>query len=285
MYPATTPAGAPALARPITPPAPAAGGTIIRVSKDVSHPYARVDNSVFTTRNLSPEARWALGYLLSKPDNWELRMSDLQHQAGCGRDKARRLVRELEAAGHLVRCRTHRTDGRWIWESVIYEVPPFPAMVPVAATPTPAPSPEKPSMVAPPAATPPPALPAINQDRIVATTELTKTDLGDSNQPAIVEKDAPTPRYSPYIAAVVLDHSRELGDGYHAPANITQALRLAQASGLPEQTFVDQLHTARQRVRTYQGKQGQGQLNNKMAYYFVVLRDLCGLGDTPKCRN
>jgi len=277
------PTAAEPTARPGT--ATPAGDTIIRVSKDATHPYARVDNSVFTTRCLSPEARWALGYLLSKPNNWELRMTDLQHQAGCGRDKVRRMIRELEASGHLVRQRTHRADGRWVWESVIYEQPPFPVAVlaPAAVSP---PCPEKPSMGAPPAVTPPPATPPIKRDRIAATTEITKTELGDSNRPPVIEKqDAPTPPYSPYIAAVVLDHSRELGDSFHAPANITQALRVAQAAGLPEQAFVDLLHTARQRVRLYQGKQGQGQLANKMAYYFVVLRDLCSLGAAPQCRN
>jgi len=34
------------------------------------------------------------------------------------------------------------------------------------------------------------------------------------------------------------------------------------------------LHEARRVVRTYQGKQGTGQIGNKMAYYFAVLADL-----------
>jgi len=148
MYLATIPTEPPA--RAAVPHPGTAGDTIIRVAKDASHPYGRIDNTVFVARALSPEARWALGYLLSKPNNWELRMTDLQHQAGCGRDKVRRMIRELEASGHLVRQRTHRADGRWVWESVIYEQPPFP-------TPLPPPCPEKPSMGAPPAVTPPPA--------------------------------------------------------------------------------------------------------------------------------
>ncbi|HUS14530.1 MAG TPA: hypothetical protein VM536_05870 [Chloroflexia bacterium] len=82
--------------------------------------------------------------------------------------------------------------------------------------------------------------------------------------------------YSPYIAGVVMDHSRELGDAGHGPANVTQALRLWQQSGQDEATFVACLHEARTRVRTAQGKQARGGIANKMAYFFRVLEDLTG---------
>jgi len=80
--------------------------------------------------------------------------------------------------------------------------------------------------------------------------------------------------HSPYIAGVLFDHSSELEDRAHKAANSTQALRLWQVSGLGEEAFVALLHAARQRVRTYQGKQGSGSITNKMGYYFAVLADL-----------
>jgi len=78
---------------------------------------------------------------------------------------------------------------------------------------------------------------------------------------------------------VVQDHSTDLGDGPHWRANVTQALRLWQASGLDEETFVAHLHAARQLVRTYQGKQGTGTIANKMGYYFRCLLRLCAAPD------
>ena len=87
----------------------------------------------------------------------------------------------------------------------------------------------------------------------------------------------PAPPYSPYIAGVVQDHSTDLGDSAHWPANVTQALRLWHGSGLDEEAFVAQLHAARHLVRTYQGKQGTGTIANKMAYYFRCLADLVGV--------
>jgi len=90
---------------------------------------------------------------------------------------------------------------------------------------------------------------------------------------------APPNRYgdphSPYLAAVVQDHSTELGDRAHWAANVTQACRLWHASGRDEAAFVALLHETRRRVRAYQGKQGSGSIANKMAYYFTVLSRLC----------
>jgi hypothetical protein len=83
--------------------------------------------------------------------------------------------------------------------------------------------------------------------------------------------------YSPYIAGVILDHSAELGDTAHGPANVTQALRLWRQSALAEDAFVALLHETRRRVRLYQGRPGPGTIANRMGYYFRVLTDLAGL--------
>jgi hypothetical protein len=81
---------------------------------------------------------------------------------------------------------------------------------------------------------------------------------------------------------VILDYSRELGDALHAAANVTQAAHLWHESRLGEEAFVAQLHEAHARVRRYQGKQGLGYIENKMAYFFRTLRDVLAR-DAP-CR-
>lgn len=86
--------------------------------------------------------------------------------------------------------------------------------------------------------------------------------------------------HSAYLAGVIQDHSAELGDSAHWPANVTQAHRLWQGSGLAEADFVALLHEARRRTRLYQGKQGTGGITNKMGYYFAVVADLAG-GPAP----
>jgi hypothetical protein len=69
-----------------------------------------------------------------------------------------------------------------------------------------------------------------------------------------------------------VDYSRELGDA-NPVSNVTQALRLWQASGLSEEAFVAALRTAKLNVRT---AQAHG-VANKGAYWFRVLRDQLAL--------
>jgi hypothetical protein len=71
-----------------------------------------------------------------------------------------------------------------------------------------------------------------------------------------------------------MDFSRELGDVTHEAANVTQALRLWTQTQLDPQSYVDLLYEARRRTKLYQGRQGAGIIENRMAYFFRVLRDL-----------
>ncbi|WP_353003229.1 helix-turn-helix domain-containing protein [Mesorhizobium sp. M0976] len=74
--------------------------------------YTTVPNHVFEDVRLSMEARWLLGYLLSKPDNWTVIVGDIAKKGGCGRDKARRIVNELVDAGYAEKDQP-RDEGRF----------------------------------------------------------------------------------------------------------------------------------------------------------------------------
>jgi hypothetical protein len=86
--------------------------------------------------------------------------------------------------------------------------------------------------------------------------------------------------YSPYIAAITSDFSRELGDAIHESSNMRQALNLWQNSGLDEEEFVHLMQEARKLTRRYQTRPSWDAMNNKMAYYFATLRDLVGAAET-----
>src|SRR2546421_9543820 len=80
------------------------------------------------------------------------------------------------------------------------------------------------------------------------------------------------PAYSPYIAQVITDFSQELGDTNHIVSNVSQALRLWEESGLTEPDFVASLYEAKARTRKYQSRPHHDAMQNKMAYFFTVLR-------------
>ena len=69
--------------------------------------YTAVSNDFIDHPTLSPEARIALIYLLSKPDDWQLQINDLRRLLGtadkiCGRNKAYEVLRELKASAYVV---------------------------------------------------------------------------------------------------------------------------------------------------------------------------------------
>ena len=62
---------------------------------------------------LTLEARGLFALMVSLPENWEYTVSGLAVKAGCGKDKVRRLLRELQTAGYLVRGQSHDQGGKF----------------------------------------------------------------------------------------------------------------------------------------------------------------------------
>lgn len=116
--------------------------------------YTTVPNHVFEDTRLSMDARWLLGYLLSKPDNWTIVIGDIIKKGNCGRDKARKMLTELVDCGYAEREQT-RDEGRFSATALVIFDEPRAASdnsggESVASLPQPEmPSPVKPSPVLP----------------------------------------------------------------------------------------------------------------------------------------
>lgn len=130
--------------------------------------YAAIPNHVFEETRLSMEARWLLGYLLSKPDNWTVVLRDIINKGNCGRDKARRMIAELVELGYAQKEQV-RDSGRFSALSlVIYDEPlPVETVESVASLP----QTENPSTV-----NPSTEKPATVNHPLVITNNLEKTD-------------------------------------------------------------------------------------------------------------
>jgi hypothetical protein len=97
---------------------------IIRTRRDRNNPYTMVNKAAFEDERLTWEARGILAYLLTKPDDWQVRTNDLLKRAPkCGLDKLTRILKELEVAGYLVRERKNIDGGRFLWVTTVYENP------------------------------------------------------------------------------------------------------------------------------------------------------------------
>ena len=101
--------------------------TIFRRMKNRNNPYVMIDKEIFENRTLSWKAKGLLGYLLSRPDDWIVRMTDLAKRSSEGMAAVRTAVKELEEAGYMVRRRGQDDDGKFQWTVEVHEVPVSPS--------------------------------------------------------------------------------------------------------------------------------------------------------------
>jgi hypothetical protein len=105
--------------------------SIIRVHH--TRDYSVIRNAPMRDRRLSFEARGVWGYLMTKPDDWEVNTEHLLTESednpelkvkAPGRDKILRMLRELEFYGYLFRRREHNPQtGEWEFVTHVYENP------------------------------------------------------------------------------------------------------------------------------------------------------------------
>lgn len=98
--------------------------TIFRRAKDKENPFVMIDKTIFEDEAISWKAKGLMGYLLSRPDDWVVRMADLKKRSTDGRHATRTAVQELEGAGYLTRYRERDEQGQFVRFVVeVHEVP------------------------------------------------------------------------------------------------------------------------------------------------------------------
>jgi DnaD/phage-associated family protein len=95
--------------------------TIIRVRKD--RRYFTASNEPFIDKRLSWETRGLMGYLLTKPDNWQVRIEDLVTQGPAKLHKVRRMLAEARLYGYMNRIRITLPGGTFDWITEVFESP------------------------------------------------------------------------------------------------------------------------------------------------------------------
>ena len=96
--------------------------TIFRVHRTDST-FFQASKEPFEDVRLSWGARGVMGYLLTKPDGWTVRNSDLLKRSPAGRKKLSSLLKELRLFGYMRRHRIRNEYGKFEWVTEIYESP------------------------------------------------------------------------------------------------------------------------------------------------------------------
>lgn len=95
--------------------------SIIRVRKDAR--YFTASNEPFIDKRMSWETRGLIGYLLTKPNNWTVRIDDLLKQGPAKLTKLRRMLAEARLYGYMNRIRITKEDGTFDWITEVFESP------------------------------------------------------------------------------------------------------------------------------------------------------------------
>lgn len=97
-------------------------GIIIRVQHGKENPYTVVANAIMKDPKLTFRALGVLCYLLSKPDNWTVRLGELVKAKGEGRAAIKSAVALLKQLGYL-EVKQRRLRGRFMYVWIVWETP------------------------------------------------------------------------------------------------------------------------------------------------------------------
>jgi hypothetical protein len=133
--------------------------------------FAALPNAIWENDGLSIEAKGVLGYLLSRPPNWHVRLQQVGKKLGLGKDRLQRIFRELIDAGYVSREQLRVETGAFgRFEYIVRDEQEDDDVAFV-------PQPDLPAPAQPSAAQPAPAEPApANTAAYINKTDSTKTD-------------------------------------------------------------------------------------------------------------
>lgn len=98
------------------------GGVIKTLKKE--RDFVMLQNSLFTDKRISFKAKGILAYLLSKPNNWETRVSDVVNQSTEGMLAVRSGITELILAGYM-ELNSVIVDGKFVGRFYLVREEPF----------------------------------------------------------------------------------------------------------------------------------------------------------------
>lgn len=99
--------------------------TIFRTIKNEENPFVMIDRRPIENPALSWKAKGVLTYLLSRPNNWIVRIGDLVKRSPDGVYAIRQAIKELEQAGHVYRKEIRDPENKQFlrYELEVYELP------------------------------------------------------------------------------------------------------------------------------------------------------------------
>lgn len=94
---------------------------IYRVQKNEN--YVVMNKTSLQDKRLSWKAKGLHTYMLSMPNDWKFYDIELEKHAKDGKDALKSAIKELKEYGYMRRERRRNEEGKFEWESLVYECP------------------------------------------------------------------------------------------------------------------------------------------------------------------
>lgn len=95
--------------------------SVIRVKKNSN--FVVMDKTPLTDKRLSWKAKGIMAFMLSKPDDWTFYLDEIASHSTDGMSSFRSGFNELKKLGYVRRIRTQDENGKFKWETIVYEHP------------------------------------------------------------------------------------------------------------------------------------------------------------------
>jgi len=85
--------------------------------------FSAIPDDILEDTRMRPETRLVLGWLIGRPDGWEVRISYVQRVLGLTKPRWTKARKEMEAWGYLKQVKRRSPNGKFVWEHTITDMP------------------------------------------------------------------------------------------------------------------------------------------------------------------
>jgi len=88
--------------------------------------FSAIPDDILQDTRMRTETRLVLGWLIGRPDGWEVRVGHVQRTLGLTRPRWVKVRKELEIFGFLLQIRKRDGNGHFVWEHIVTDAPSVP---------------------------------------------------------------------------------------------------------------------------------------------------------------
>jgi len=88
--------------------------------------FSAIPDDILEDTRMRTETRMVLGWLIGRPDGWEVRVGHVQRTLGLTRPRWVKVRKELEVYGFLLQIRKRDGNGHFVWEHIVTDTPNVP---------------------------------------------------------------------------------------------------------------------------------------------------------------